>query len=129
MKRTSVAILCAIAFLIGTGAGAYAGFNYASSILGKMSNSVAAANAAAAVNSSVRLLELIRGTPGDDAMNILESRLDNHLMVLGSVPRQYLPSGASETLRGAAAYRAKYPHKSSSPEVEAAVERALASGR
>lgn len=129
MKRTSIAILCVVALLVGAAVGAYVGFDYASSLMGRMVNTTAAANSAAGIDAYVRTLESMRNSNGDAAIGVLEARLDNDLVTLGSLPSEYLPSSAPEVVRRAAAYRTKYPRKASSAEVEAAIQRTFAIGK
>ena len=126
MKRTTVAILCAVTFSIGAAAGAYGGLKYGAKVLGEMANTWDAMRATANVGSYVRGLESIRTGNNDVATKILEAQLDNELITLGALPREALPGSAPGVLQRAKDYRTKFPRKSSGPEAEAAIQRALA---
>jgi hypothetical protein len=71
------------------------------------------------------MLESLRNGHVDVPLGVLEARLDNDLVTLGAMRREHLPESAPKAIGRAAEYRAKYPHASSSPVVEEAIQRAF----
>jgi hypothetical protein len=69
----------------------------------------------------VRLLTALRSGKTNDAIELLETRLDGAVMTF-SYDRD---TKYDKLLERAKEYRSKYPHKSGTPEIDAAVARAF----
>ena len=71
---------------------------------------------------SVRLLQALRSGQTNDAIGLLETRLDGALIGYDVLPHT---AGLDKLVRAAKDYRERFPHKSSNPDVDAGVARAF----
>ena len=71
---------------------------------------------------SVRILQDLRAGNTNDAIKLLETRLDGDLIGYEVLPHT---AGLDKLVRAAKDYREQFPHKSSNPDVDAGVARAF----
>ena len=74
------------------------------------------------IGMSVRILEDLRDGHTNQALTLLETRLDSALVGYDVIP--HTPA-MDKLVRAAKDYRERFPHKSSSPDLDAGVARAF----
>ena len=74
---------------------------------------------------TVRVLDSLRSGRTNEAIRLLETRLDGAIMTFGAPSVSQRDPKYDKILKMAKEYRSKYPHTSSSPEVDAAIARAF----
>ena len=82
---------------------------------------------AAQVGLDVKVLEYLRSGQTNEALRLLESRLDGALASFGHSADPEVLERYVRILQNAKAYRMKYPHKSAEPIIDAAIQRAFES--
>jgi hypothetical protein len=90
-------------------------------------SSMQAEHNAADVGIIVAVLERLRSGRTNDAVQLLETRLDGALVGIGTAPQDARNANVNSAARMAQRYRGEHPHKAGTPEVEAAIVRAFAS--
>ena len=79
------------------------------------------------VAMTVRVLDSLRSGKTNEALQLLETQLDGGLATFGVSSAEKRDPQYDQILMRAREYRSRYPHTSSSPEIEAMVARAFES--
>jgi hypothetical protein len=98
--------------------------NTAAEVSGLVS-AIRAERDAADIATTVRALENLRAGQTNDAIRLLETRLDGVLINFGASSDGLRDTNYDNSLKMAKRYRAKYPHTSGIPEIDNDVTRAF----
>jgi hypothetical protein len=98
--------------------------NTANEVAGLVSTMHSERNATEMV-TTVRILYNLRSGQTNDAIRLLETRLDAALLAFGATSDGPRDTNYDKSLKMAKEYRAKYPHTSGVPEIDNGVTRAF----
>lgn len=86
-------------------------------------------HASAEATIRISVLSALRESKTDKAISLLETMLDGDLISLSVLPPERLDSQTISIVQRASAYREKYPHSSSFPDVDTQTSAFLAKYR
>ena len=123
-KRLAISLMIGF-YVLGTAIGFGLSYWFGSSFARELTSS----SAAAGVSTTVSVLQRLRNSDTNGAINLLETLLDGDLIslhgALESVPPAKRDAMYVKALKRARDYRAQYPHSSGHATVNAAVSDAL----
>jgi hypothetical protein len=121
MKMSRAVTLVCVALITGIVTGASVAVWWQQ----KEMNQVRADAAAAAILIETAALVRLKANDLSEAQSVLETNLDSNLVILHGFPAARAQEAVQRVLRRTAEYRAKYPHASQYPEIDAGVSNVL----
>jgi len=130
MKKPVLISVIVAVFILGTVIGAFLGFKYSMQFYEDFKEYAVYTRAAANTSFAVGALQRIRDNKTSDAIELLESFLDGELITFmhyDSLSSDKQEANVIRILKNTKQYRERYPHKSSSPDVDETIEKVLSS--
>lgn len=126
MRASHIALLTVLALILGIATGWFISGHFYSGVFTKFFASTAFVD----VNDAYSTLKALRAGEVSEATDLLEARMDGDLMVLGTLLEDIAPEDREPTrirlLSLVKEYRDDYPRSTDEPEIDEAVDEALA---